>query len=138
MNSESTSHHRAGPAGAHAKASSFAALWAAVRGARRAGSASVGTRLAALPRLIRGVLRGEYPGMAPSKLFLMAAALVYIVSPVDLVPESVFLLLGLGDDALVLTWLAGAVLAETDAFLDWETDRDDIPSSGPTVHSQVV
>ena len=40
----------------------------------------------------------------------MGLALAYVVSPVDVMPEALMLLAGLGDDAVVLTWLAGAVL----------------------------
>jgi len=43
-----------------------------------------------------------------------------VATPIDLVPEALFLLFGLVDDAVVATWLAGAVLSETDRFLDWE------------------
>ena len=45
---------------------------------------------------------------------------VYVLSPVDVVPEVLLGVLGLADDALVAAWLAGAVLAEVDGFLDWE------------------
>jgi uncharacterized membrane protein YkvA (DUF1232 family) len=51
---------------------------------------------------------------------------LYIVSPVDLIPEIVVPVLGLGDDALVAAWLAGVVLSETDAFLGWEKERADV------------
>lgn len=98
-------------------------LWAALRGQRRPGSPGLGAHLAALPRMAAAAWRGRYPGLSRQRLGLMALAVLYIASPVDLVPESVFLLLGLTDDALVLTWLAGAVLADTDQFLRWEDAR---------------
>ncbi len=110
--------------------SAFAALWAAIRGQRRPGAPGLSRQLAALPRLIGSVLRGSYTGMGKSRLLLMVGALVYIVSPLDLVPEGLFAFLGLGDDAIVLSWLAGAVLAETEAFLAWEGD---VPSAAPRV-----
>ncbi len=52
---------------------------------------------------------------------MVALALAYLVSPVDLVPEAFLALLGLGDDALVAMWLGGAFLAETDRYLEWES-----------------
>jgi uncharacterized membrane protein YkvA (DUF1232 family) len=71
--------------------------------------------------MTRASLRGEYDG--GGRLALMAAATVYVASPVDLVPELPLLVFGLVDDAVVVTWLAGAVLAETERFLRWESRR---------------
>ena len=59
-------------------------------------------------------LRGTYPGLERGRLLMMALALAYVVSPVDVMPEALMLLAGLGDDAFVLAWLAGAVLVETE------------------------
>lgn len=102
------------------KVSAFAALFAALRAHRDLDSLGLGAQLLAVPRLVSATLKGHYPGLQRGRLLAMFAALAYIVSPIDLVPESIFAVLGLGDDALLLTWLAGAVLAETDAFLRWE------------------
>jgi uncharacterized membrane protein YkvA (DUF1232 family) len=71
--------------------------------------------------MIKATVKGDYD--ARLRLALMAGAVVYLVSPLDLVPELVLLALGLIDDAVVVTWLAGAVLSETDRFLDWERQR---------------
>ena len=100
--------------------SAFTALWQAVRGQRRADAPPVTEQLMALPRLVMMTLRGTYPGMERSRLLMMGLALAYVVSPVDVMPEALMLLAGLGDDAFVLTWLAGAVLVETERFLAWE------------------
>jgi uncharacterized membrane protein YkvA (DUF1232 family) len=88
-----------------------------------AGGPGLGVRLASVPRLARAVLRGEYAGLAKSRLLLMVGALAYVISPLDLVPEAVFSLIGIGDDALVLAWLAATLSRETEAFLGWEARR---------------
>jgi uncharacterized membrane protein YkvA (DUF1232 family) len=85
------------------------------------GSPGMGRRLAAMPRLIKASLRGEYD--AGMRLFLMAAASLYILSPLDAIPELFTAFVGLIDDAFVATWLAGALLAETERFLEWEQSR---------------
>jgi len=82
------------------------------------GTPGIGRRLAAMPRMIRASLRGEYDG--GMRLLLMAAASLYILSPLDAVPEAIFLFVGLIDDAFVVTWLTGALLSETERFLEWE------------------
>lgn len=92
----------------------------------RPGTPGLGRRLAALPRMIMASIRGQYDGWP--RLLLMAGAVLYILSPVDLFPELVFLALGVVDDVVVATWLAGAVLAETERFLEWEKSRGRGPS----------
>ena len=47
------------------------------------------------------------------RLAMMAAAAAYIASPIDFVPELFLTVFGLADDALMVAWLAGSVLAET-------------------------
>ncbi len=98
----------------------FTALLQALRGSRGPGGAGVGTRLAAVPRMLAMGVSGRYPHLNTSRVVLAALALLYVVSPVDLVPEVILPLIGLGDDALVAAWLAGVVLSETDTFLAWE------------------
>jgi uncharacterized membrane protein YkvA (DUF1232 family) len=111
------------------RTAAFRALWLAVTAGSRGGP-SLGRRMAALPRMIRASMRGEYDGRA--RLALMSMATVYVVSPIDLVPEAFLLVLGLADDALMVTWLAGALLAETERFLAWEAGRRDAGRWGPT------
>jgi uncharacterized membrane protein YkvA (DUF1232 family) len=65
-------------------------------------------------------LFGRYPHLAKSRVGLAALGLVYLLSPVDLVPEIIVPLIGLGDDALVAAWIAGVLLSETETFLAWE------------------
>jgi uncharacterized membrane protein YkvA (DUF1232 family) len=102
------------------RTAAFRALWRAMTVGSRGGP-SLGRRLGALPRMIRATARGEYDG--GGRLAMMAVASLYVVSPVDLVPEALLLVLGLVDDVAVVGWLAGAVLSETDRFLRWESRR---------------
>ncbi len=98
----------------------FVALVRALRGARRTGGAGLAESLRALPRWVAATLTGRYDGTSRRQLATLALALVYVVSPVDLLPELVLPLVGLADDALVLTWLAGRLVQEAGAFLAWE------------------
>jgi hypothetical protein len=97
----------------------LSALWAALRASR--GGPSLGDRLGALPRLIGATLRGGYDGKG--RLLGMVFATIYILVPVDLVPELLLGPLGLVDDSVVAVWLAGAVLSETERYLLWERTR---------------
>jgi uncharacterized membrane protein YkvA (DUF1232 family) len=66
---------------------------------------------------------GRYPQLARGRIVLAALGLLYVLSPVDFVPEILLGPLGLGDDALVTAWVVGAVLAETERFLQWEAQQ---------------
>ena len=44
--------------------------------------------------------------------------------PIDLVPELLLPFLGLGDDALVIGWIAASLINETESFLTWERERE--------------
>jgi uncharacterized membrane protein YkvA (DUF1232 family) len=103
------------------RTAAFSALAKAlVSGAR--GGPSISKRVAALPRMLRATAKGQYDG--GMRVALMAAATAYIISPIDFIPEAIFLVFGLADDAVMVAWLAGTVLAETERFLEWERQRD--------------
>ena len=103
------------------RAAAFSALGKALMSGSRGGP-SVSKRLAALPRMLKATAKGEYDGGL--RVALMAGAAAYIISPIDLIPEAIFLVFGLADDAVMVAWLAGAVLVETERFLEWEKQRD--------------
>jgi len=100
------------------RAAAFTALWKALVSNRE--GPSIGTRVAALPRMFWQTLRGRYDG--GTRVMMILGGAFYVVSPIDLIPD-VLLVPGLLDDALVITWLAGAVLSETERFLKWEDAR---------------
>ena len=95
--------------------------WTALLRVFKPGTPGIGRRLAAVPRMVVATLRGRYDGGA--RLGWMSLAAVYIISPIDAVPEAFLLLLGLIDDAAVAIWVAGALLDETERFLEWERLR---------------
>lgn len=114
------------------------ALGRAVRLATRPGGPTLGDRAVAVPRLVAAVRAGEYQGTSMLKLALVAAGAAYVVSPVDLLPESLLGVLGLADDAMVLGWVATTVVEETERFLEWEREQGRGPEAPETVPSDVV
>lgn len=95
-------------------------LYAAVRAASRPGSPGLWQRLRAVPRMVRAVRSGAYTGLSSGRLAMMLAGVAYVISPIDLMPEGLLFIVGLADDALVLSWLAVALVNETEDFLAWE------------------
>ncbi len=108
---------------ATSRLSALRAFVTAVRIAVRPGSPSLPARVAALPRLVLATVRGQYRGTSFGRLALMAAAAGYVVSPVDVLPEALLGVVGLVDDAVILSWLVAALVTETESFLEWERRR---------------
>jgi uncharacterized membrane protein YkvA (DUF1232 family) len=71
-----------------------------------------------LIRLVVAYSRGHYRKIPPDQLAIVVAGLIYVVSPIDLIPD--FLPGGYVDDALVIGWVIKTVRAELDAFREWE------------------
>jgi uncharacterized membrane protein YkvA (DUF1232 family) len=102
------------------RVAAFVMLARALRSSGRPGTPGIGAHLAAVPRMLKLGLTGRYPGMGKSRLLFALLGVLYVVSPVDFMPEVLLGVFGLGDDAFVAAWVAGALLSETDSFLRWE------------------
>ena len=75
-----------------------------------------------LVRLVRAYANGSYRQISAQALLTIVAALVYFVSPIDLIPDFI-LGLGLIDDAAVLAWTIKACAADLASFIAWENGR---------------
>ncbi len=93
-----------------------AAAAAAAAAAMSDGPSGFIERLASIPRLVRDVLSGSYDGLSRGRLLLMLLGVVYVVSPVDLLPEALLTIPGLADDAAVAAWLVASALGATSAY----------------------
>lgn len=70
-------------------------------------------------RLLRANVSGKFC-TPPGPLHMVVAAVIYFVSPFDLIPDSIPVL-GLVDDASVLTLVARSNLSLISNFRKWET-----------------
>ena len=80
-------------------------------------------RVGSIPRMVRDVLRGDFDGVSRGRVLLMVLAVLYIVSPVDLLPEAILTIPGLADDAAVAAWLVASLLGATSAYRLWENGQ---------------
>jgi uncharacterized membrane protein YkvA (DUF1232 family) len=85
--------------------------------------------IAATWRLIRAYLRGDYRAVRLRSVLAVVTAVAYFVWPFDLIPD-VFLLLGLTDDAVVVSLLFTVVRKELTGFRAWE-QRSSAQASPP-------
>jgi uncharacterized membrane protein YkvA (DUF1232 family) len=88
--------------------------------ANRSGPfAAVMDEFRTLVRLVVAYARGNYRDIPPASLVTVVAGLLYVVSPLDLIPDPIPVL-GYSDDAVVIGWVLKSVREELDAFRAWE------------------
>ena len=78
--------------------------------------------LMAMIRLLRDYHRAEYRDISETNLHTIIAAILYFVSPFDVIPDWVPVL-GHIDDAFVVSLALQSVRADLDTFMAWETAR---------------
>ncbi|MFC5289927.1 YkvA family protein [Actinokineospora guangxiensis] len=91
---------------------------------RAKGTGPVGNpvqRMRAFPRLLRARKHG-YTGLSLTQPAQWLLAVVYLVSPIDLLPE-LLPLIGVTDDAGVLLWLLTNTSDASGRYLRWERGR---------------
>jgi uncharacterized membrane protein YkvA (DUF1232 family) len=96
-----------------------AAYTAAAAAAMSDGPLGFGQRVASLPGLIRDTMTGRYDGLGKGRLAMMVVALIYIVAPIDVLPEALLTIPGLLDDAAVAAWLIASLMGATTAYRSW-------------------
>ncbi|MFF0269217.1 YkvA family protein [Kribbella sp. NPDC004536] len=86
-------------------------------------------RARALPGLLRDVRRGAYTDLPRNRTFLWLLALVYLISPIDILPD-LLPIIGVTDDAGVFMWLLTSVSTATGLYL--RKQREQLPQQPPT------
>ena len=77
----------------------------------------------AMLRLLRAYYAGSYRKVPWQTVLMLVAAVIYVVNPLDFIPDAIFGI-GLLDDATVVGFVVRSVKAQIDAFMDWETTKD--------------
>jgi len=85
--------------------------------------------LTALMRLTRAYFSKQYTDVPGQTIVLAIAALIYFVSPVDLIPDFIPVV-GYLDDVTVISFVVASIKADLDNFLEWEDDQKMQESQG--------
>lgn len=93
-------------------------------GRRGRSLARIGRALRSFVPMLGDVLAGRYRPMPWRAIGCMTAAVAYLLSPLDLIPD-VFLVLGLADDALIVGWLLSRVDRHLAPYHAWRAERAD-------------
>lgn len=79
------------------------------------------SKIPVLFRMLKATKSGEYK-MNKSNMIIAVLTLVYLFSPLDLIPDW-FPLLGIFDDIGLFTIAISKLMKETDEFLLWEESK---------------
>ncbi|MEV0388602.1 YkvA family protein [Nonomuraea sp. NPDC050643] len=102
-----------------AKAARAAAALRTYREVTKPGSPGLMTRVRAIPRMVGAVMRGRYAGMGKGKLAMLGFGVLYILSPIDVLPEFL-MVIGVADDFGVFLWLMSSLLGESGRYVEHE------------------
>jgi len=97
------------------------------QGARKADQhrhalAAVWDELSSLLRMVKGWGTGAYREVPWRTIVLSTGAILYLLDPVDLVPDFIPVL-GFIDDVAVLRWVMAAIQSDLSKFRVWERSR---------------
>jgi uncharacterized membrane protein YkvA (DUF1232 family) len=75
-----------------------------------------------LDRLLQAWKSGSYKGVSVQTLVSIVAAILYFITPLDVIPDFIP---GVGyiDDAAVIAWLISNISDDLDEFRSWEEGR---------------
>ena len=89
---------------------------------RTINKGSIKEKFSILGRMSKAYILGHYREVPWRSMLVVVAAIVYFVSPIDLIPDFIPIT-GLSDDFAVLLWVYSNVSVEIDKFLRWEREK---------------
>ncbi len=84
---------------------------------------ALGADICILGRLFRASAAGKYPKAPVSIIVAIIVGLLYLISPIDILPE-VLRFFGYLDDAFVVALGLSMIRRDLEAFRSWEKDQD--------------
>jgi uncharacterized membrane protein YkvA (DUF1232 family) len=78
--------------------------------------------LTALFRLLQAYIRHEYTDIPWGSIVMVVVAIIYFVSPIDLIPDWIPIA-GYIDDAAVIAFVIRQIKVDLDNFLEWEAEQ---------------
>ncbi|MGC3873587.1 YkvA family protein [Halomonas sp. GXIMD04776] len=97
----------------------------------RTGALSrMGRALRLFAPMCADVIKGRYRPVPWSAFMWMALAFVYLISPLDLIPEAL-LLIGMVDDVVIVGWMLHKVDGSLEDYRRWKGVDADPPMQNP-------
>ncbi|MTI21092.1 DUF1232 domain-containing protein [Fulvivirga sp. RKSG066] len=86
-------------------------------------NSSLAERIRVIRRMIIAYAKGEYRQIKATNVLLLVAAVVYFVTPVDLVPDFIPIT-GFIDDFSIVVWVYSKLQQEIDEYILWENSKE--------------
>ncbi len=71
--------------------------------------------------MVKAYAKGEYREIQWQNMVLIVAAILYFITPIDLIPDFIPIT-GLVDDFTVMVWVYNKIQQEVDKFILWEKE----------------
>jgi uncharacterized membrane protein YkvA (DUF1232 family) len=88
-------------------------------------------------RMIKMWRKGSYP-IKSMDIILPLLGLLYVISPIDLVPEVAVPVIGVLDDLAVLSLVIPKLIREVDKFLLWEAEQKYSTGNEKIIDAEIV
>jgi uncharacterized membrane protein YkvA (DUF1232 family) len=82
------------------------------------GKHPLGQRVLAVPAMLWATMRRRWPGAPKGRIFIGIAGIVYLITPIDLMPEAILGPFGIPDDIALAAASVAALLSAAEAYLD--------------------
>lgn len=100
------------------------------------GRISLMDRLRATPSMLFDVFAGRWRGISRGRALASILALVYVVSPLDFIPEIFLGPFGLGDDLALAAFGVASLFNASEKWLDDQLAR--VPAEGEVIEGVVI
>lgn len=94
-------------------------------------SMDMGSHFYTLSEMVKASVKGDYLGLRKADVAMIVAAIIYFISPLDLVPDAIPFI-GLLDDISLLTWLINKLSVEMEQFTNWRIAQNSLEAV-PTI-----
>jgi uncharacterized membrane protein YkvA (DUF1232 family) len=85
-----------------------------------------------LVRMVRDYVKGDYRQIQNSTIISGVAVLLYVISPIDLVPDFIPVL-GFLDDLSLISWFMGKFQTEISNYREWEMHNSKLAITTPAL-----
>ena len=85
-----------------------------------------------LVRMVRNYVKGDYRGIETSTIVSGIAVLLYVISPIDLVPDFIPVL-GFLDDLALISWFIDKFKVEIAHYREWEAGAIGASTTAPAL-----